>query len=217
MYSFKYFYTTIFFLTMLLFISTCGVSKPGVVLSEEKIERYIKAYSSLRKQSPQILETMNQDPDNPETTGQEQFEIIQQIITEAGLEDYSEFVMLNGKIGAIFSIIQAESGMADFDNLQESSNQMLDESINELQQNLNDPDIPEETKEDIRATIKELESSKKELQENYSKNAKWANLVVDRVKSLSGFIASPEEIELVKKYEQRIMEAYVGFPLPYQP
>lgn len=163
-----------------------------------------------------MLEAINNDPDNTEKAGQEQYEVVEEIIQGSGLTDYAEFATLNAKIGSVFTIIQAESGMTKFENLQDSSNSMLDEGIAELQKNLNDPDVPEETKEELRITLKELEKGKKELNESYSKNLKMANFVMDQVKNVSGFIVDKEEVELVKKYEKQILEVYVGFPLPYE-
>ena len=43
---------------------------------------------------------------------------------------------------------------------------------------------------------------------------KWANLVMDNVGKVTGLIVNEKDVEVVKKHESEIYEAYTGFPQP---
>ncbi|MEM6298624.1 MAG: hypothetical protein AAF740_08055 [Bacteroidota bacterium] len=184
-----------------MLISACqGVDRAASLeLTDENVQNYIKAYKALRKQVPEILEGLNQNPEatiNP----QAQFGQIENIIQESGLQDYPEFVVLNAKIGAVFSIIKATEGMEKFQNLQDSGNEMFSDSRSEIQKLLNDPSIPEETKAELRATLEELDANQQTMNQAYSENRVWAEVVLETVTQLTDYIVSEADIEMVKKY-----------------
>ena len=182
-------------------------------LTDENVKNYINVYKKLREKAPEILQGLNEGLDDVED-GKVGFSAIEEIIKEGGLQDYPDFVRLNAKIGAIFSILQANKAMDTFEKLNTDSKAILDENIKLLEEQLEDKDIPEETKAEIRETIKELKKGKTELSESWEKNKNIAKLVLKNVQKLTKLIVSQEDIEVVMRHENEILEAYVGFPLP---
>jgi len=204
-------------IVILFFITSCKTQKMaiGIRLTDENVAQYIRAYTSLRKKAPHILEAINNDPNNSRTAIN-QYQSIEGTIKESGLKDYPMFVLLNAKIGSVFSLLQAEKGMDRFANLNSSSNVMLDDGIAEIERLLNDPVVPEDSKADLRQTLAELKAGKNELNTEYSHNKKIADWVIDKTTKITGLIVNKNEIEVVKRNEKAIMKAYVGFPLPYE-
>lgn len=207
---------TFFAVVVSILIFSCqGIDEAkSLQLTDENIQNYIAAYKNLREAAPDILQSINENPSAEE--GQEQFSGIESAIMDAGLANYPQFVLLNAKIGSTFSIIQASKGMDRFQNLQNSSNTMFDDGMKAIQEQIDDPNIPEETKASLRETLEELKANQQEMNDTYEQNRVWADFVMETVEDITGYIVSEEDIELVKKYETELMEAYVGFPLPYE-
>ncbi len=182
-------------------------------LTDENVMNYLSGYKKLREKAPEILQNLNENKNDVES-GMQRFNTFEEIIKESGLENYADFVRLNAKIGTIFSVIQANKGMNRFEKLNTDSKTMFDKNIKFLEEQLADPDVPEETKKEIRETIQKLKNGKTELTKNWEKNEKWANLVLKNVQKLTKLIVSKEDIEVVLRHENEIMEAYVGFPMP---
>ena len=206
------------FIISLFFISliySCTFSEKSS-LTDEKVKNYIEVYKQLREEAPIILEKINSNPKNADI-GQEQYATIQNIIKDGGFDNYAQFVMVNAKIGSIFSIIQANSGMEKFENLVESGDDLIDDGIALIKEQLDDPEVPEETKVELRKTLKELQKGQNESNDNWKKNEKIAKIVMKTTKKISGLIVSEGDIQIVKKYEAEIMEAYVGFQMPELP
>jgi uncharacterized protein (UPF0147 family) len=208
--------TSIFLFVFFLFLFSCSVVEKGTPLTDKDVKNYIEVYKNLRKDAPKMLENINSAPESNQK-GLETFNNFEKIIKNGGIKDYATFVMMNAKIGSIFSILQAESGMQHFENLSESSGSMLEQGIAEIEKILADPNIPEEIKIEHRKTLQELEKSKSELNQNWDKNKPIAAWVLEKTKQISGLIVTENDILIVKKYEKEIMEAYVGFPMPKLP
>ena len=206
-------------LLFLAIIHACSQSQADKIsggkgtLTDEKIQNYIKAYKALKDGVPKMLEKLNLES-REMSPGEIGFSNIEKMIQDAGLKDYPEFVRLNAKIGAVFSILQAKKGMKNFKNLEESSSEMIDDGMKIVQDQINNPDVPEETKMALRQQLNEMKKNQKQLHSEYNHNFKWANVVMDKVQDLTDLIVNENDVLLVKKYEDEIMHAYVGFPLP---
>lgn len=205
----------LFFLLFIIAVANSCI--PGLdnksSLTDERVENYIEVYKKMRKSTPEILQGLNEGGDVNEN-GQGSYEAFEKIIKEGGLEDFADFVRLNAKIGTIFSIIQANRGMDQYEQLKGDSENMFDENIKLLEEQLKDPEIPEDTKQELRESIKEIKRGKQEFNESMGKNEKWANLVLENVQKLTNLVADEHDVEVVMRHETEIMEAYVGFPLP---
>lgn len=208
---------TILRLLFIVFLAGCIVGKMSDKhkLTDEKMEKYLKAYKALRQKAPDVLRELNANGETPEA-GQEGFNTFENTIKDAGLDSYTEFVILNAKVGSIFSLIQAESGMETFGNLRSSGNVMFDDGIAQIEEQLQNPDLPEETRIELEKAKAELQKGQSEMNQTYEENEKWANLVIDNVQKLTGLIVDEDEVEVVKKYEDQILQAYTGFDVPYK-
>jgi hypothetical protein len=200
----------------LLIFFSCGIINKEDGLTEDQIKNYAETYKNLKEKAPDILQQINQDPENSDI-GADKFGEIESIITDGGFRSYQEFVIVNTKIGAIFSIMQANSSMENFEDMNESGNQSFESGIAELERLIADPNTPEDVKNEYRKTIEELKQAKQEVNESYTENKKWADLVMKGADKIQGLIVSENDLELVKKYEDDIFEAYTGFPKPELP
>ena len=215
MYLFQKYQKSVFLLFLITMVASCIPSgwDNKSPLTDERVENYIEVYKKMRKHTPEILQGLNEEGGINEN-GQESYEAFEKIIKEGGLDDFADFVRLNAKIGAIFSIIQANKGMEQYGKLKSGSENMFDENIKLLEEQLADPEIPEDTKQELRESIKEIKKGKQEFNESMGKNEAWANLVLENVQKLTNLIADEHDVEVVMRHESEIMEAYVGFPLP---
>ncbi len=167
----------------------------------------------MKEQAPGVLQKLNEEG-NTEVAGQAGFNDFEKIIKEGGLGNFPDFVRLNAKIGGVFSIMQANKGMETAKNLEESGQSMFSDGMRVIQEQLDDPNVPEETKVELRTALEELKGGAKELKDTYTGNLEWANLVMEQANKLSGLIVNKKDIEVIKKHEAEIFEAYTGFPEP---
>ncbi len=205
-------YGLVIVLNLIFLLSACNMMGDERDLSERDIQNYIKVYNELKKAAPEVLKNINLDSSGL-NAGEFEFKEIEKIIQSGGMIDYAEFVRLNAKIGAIFTVIQANKGMDNFQELKNESSQMLDDNVKRLKEQLNDSEIPEETKDEIRKTIAELTENTKKLEDYWVKNKKWADFIISGVEDITDIFVSEEDIELVKKHEAEIMEAYTGIQI----
>jgi len=198
--------------TFLLLYSCNFLSKEkDNTLSDQDVMDYIKVYKELREKGPDFLKNVNE---NVDSKGNEGFEKFENIIKEGGIKDYATFVKMNAKIGAIFSIAQGDKSVDSFGKMVVDGQKQFDEAIKDFDAKLNDPNFPEDAKEEIRKSKKEMQEAKKKLQSEWENNSKWANWVLEKTKKISGIIVNEKDIEVVMRHEKEIMEAYTGFTMP---
>lgn len=208
--------TTIFIsISLILFLLSCTLIDKKESLTDQQIENYIATYTQLKEEAPEMLESINKNPKNAEL-GKEEYAKIEKIITNGGF-NYYEFVVINAKVGSIFSIIQAHSVIENLENLAENNQELIDSGIAEIDKILNDPRISEEVKEEQLKLKEELLKGTEKLQKNGKKNEKWVKKIMKSTKKISGLFISEEDIAIVKKYEDKILDAYTGFQIPELP
>jgi hypothetical protein len=209
----KKFQTAVVLLFVSLILFHCGKVTEKGTLTDEKVTQYIKAYKSLREKAPGMLEKFNKNGESVQA-GQDGFVDFESAIKESGLSSYAEFVMLNAKIGTVFGIIQGTKGMDQFKDMYAKGMTAMDEGRKTLQKQLDDPNVPEGSKAELRKSLEELNQAQQNVKQDYSKNMKWGNFVMDNVKKLSGLVVNESDVEMVRKHETEIFEAYTGFPPP---
>jgi hypothetical protein len=162
----------------------------GETLTEESVLKYIKTVKRLHKMGREIPQKLAQkegihsaDPIYKE---------IESIVTEEGFTNLHQFIIVNAKIAWAWNVSQGEIGMARFRSLQDDSQKMLTNAIN-------DPNTPPEVKQ-------ELEKALKENQENWEKNKKYADFTLNLVKPLT----NSHDLAIIQKYQKELMEAYTG-------
>lgn len=191
----------------------CGPVTEKGTLTDEKIMQYLAAYKNLKEKAPEMLEKYNTSNQSV-SAGQEGFNDFESAIKEGGLSGYPEFVMLNAKIGSVFGIIQASKSMNQFETMKAEGQTMLDDGRAALEEQLSNPDVPEAAKEELRKSLEKLNQADKDIDAEYDNNSKWANFVMENANKITGMIVNEQDIELVKKHEAAIFEAYTGFAPP---
>lgn len=201
---------------MILFITSCSFINNSVELTDNQVLSYISTYKELREKAPAILEQVNQNPKNSDI-GLEKYKEIESIITNGGFRSFQEFVLINAKIGAVFSLIQADKSINTFDEMNKWGNQAFDDGIAEYERLIADPNTTEEMKKEYEKGILELQKAKNEVNQNFEYNKKWANTMKKAAEKISGLLVTESDFEIVKKYEADIYDAYSGFKQPELP
>ncbi len=165
----------------------------GVELTDEMIQKYIKAVKALHKLGPSIPQKLAEKGES-EATGIELYNEIDSVIKEAGFKDYFEFVKVNAKVAWAWNVSQGELGILRFQMMKDSGLQQMDEAIN-------NPDIPEETKTELR-------KAKQEIIDTWAHNKKYADISMSIVKPLT----NQHDLEIIKRHQKELMEAYTGIP-----
>lgn len=196
-----------FVFSILLFTSCNNNSaKKEEGLTAAKVEAYLNSYKDLREQAPELLANANNGDPLDQQKGFNDFEAV---LKKHGLT-YKEFVILNAKIGAIFSIQQGENFMGEMEEMKTAGMEQMDAGALQIQASLNDPNVPEEAKKELRKTLEEMKAAKSTINNDYDKNKGWADAVMSKAKSVTNIFVSKEDIELVKQYSPKITEAYTG-------
>ena len=201
------------FISIILFFSCSEIIGEKGTLTDQKIQNYIQAYKGLRENAPQILANLNQNGETIDASSMGFLEF-EKIIKDAGMEGYPDFVRTNAKIGVAFSLIEAHKGVNRADNLRESGKEMINDAIAFMQKQIDNPDVPEETKEELRQQIEEHKKNKKLLVKTYSDNTEIANLVIEKAQKLQGMIVNQSDVEAVERNHADLYEAFTGFPEP---
>jgi hypothetical protein len=189
----KSFYVIISLLSSILMFTYCGEFTKKGTLTDEKVSQYITAYKNLKSKTPGLLEKFNQNGESVQA-GKEGFADFESAIKESGLSGYSEFVVLNAKIGSIFGIIQASKGMNQFENMHNQGQEMFSEAQQTIQKQLDDPNVSEETKNELRKSLEEIKNSQKTVNADYENNMKWGKFVMEKVQKISGLIVDEKDI-----------------------
>ena len=91
-------------------------------------------------------------------------------------------------------------------NLQGWAQKEMDKGLAEIQKHINDPDVPEETKKELRETLKKLQSGKKELKDSYKHNKKWADWAMKLTRPLT----NKKDIQVILRHQNELMEVFTG-------
>lgn len=204
----------LYFFIILLFtgvLNSCKTpEKKNESLSGKKMEAYLKCYTELSKNAPEFLTYTNNENVDIQKKGYNDFE---KIIKNNDLT-FKEFVIINAKVGAVYSLIKADDFMNQIEKMKNEGMDQMDAGMMELQKQVNDPAIPESAKEELKKTLEQMKANKKIVNTEYNNNKDWAVLVMDKTKSITNIFISKKEIELVEEYFDKITEAYSKVPAP---
>lgn len=192
------------------FASCVGSAKKGSSLTGQQIESYLASYKALREKAPDMLTQANSGSMDAQKEGFSNFE---GITKENGLS-YKEFVIINAKIGAVYSIMQGESFMGAMDKMKTDGFEQIDDAQKMMQEQLDNPEVPEETKVALRQSMAEMKANKEKINSEFDKNKAWADPVMDATKGITNLFVSKEDVELIKTYFDKITEAYTGGVVP---
>ncbi|MCU0664465.1 MAG: hypothetical protein MUC50_19315 [Myxococcota bacterium] len=193
--------------------SDAGVSKElgGTAVTDENIAKYLAAYKKMKETASGTLAKVSSGAGIE--AGQEGFDSVEGACKESGLS-YREFTMLNAKIGAIFSIVQGKSGMSELSDMKDAGMNAAQAGIVQMEEQLKNPDLPAEAKQQILASIAEIKASTQKVEMDWASNKAWADFVLSGFEKLTGFVVNPAEAAAVKRNETAIVEAYAGTQPP---
>ncbi|MEI1277830.1 hypothetical protein V6Z05_05840 [Leptospira venezuelensis] len=138
-----------------LFISNCSLLK-APRFSKEKMESYISTFRELKESNPSFGELISKP--NPAFLFEPSSEIdpkqADAIAKKNGFTDYREFALLHFQIKEFYDLSNSEKFIEDMKEAQ-------DQYSESFQTFLNDPNVADSTKEQIRESIRKA----KELQE----------------------------------------------------
>jgi hypothetical protein len=175
----------------------------GVKVNRQVLEDYINLFKELKATSADGIELINEL--DPEAENHPQFGTLTSIMEKYGLT-YEDFVKLNAKIGVIYGVLQF-----NMQNLQAQSDQtvgQMDEMAKEIQAMIDDPDVPEEKKAELREALKQTEKGGRDLNNMWENNKEKAQNMIKRSRKRLKKIATAEEIQLVRGYNAPLKELY---------
>ncbi len=183
-------------LVFALAIAACSFLK-GPEITDQVVENYINAYEGVKRVAPQFLSQMDQAGGDPAATqGDEAYHKIEAVIKESGFSSYAEFVQVNAKIAAHFSLLEGR-GFAD------KMEQMHAIGTEEFDQALANPDLPP-------AARAELERARQEVIDNYARNKPYAEGVLKATE-----LATDEKtLEVLRRHQDRLRKVFAGRDLP---
>lgn len=196
----------VLFITALISCDSDSAKNMAEGLTGPKIEAYLNGYKALKAEAPNLLQNVNAGDILEQKEG---YNVFESVLKKNGLT-YKEFVILNAKIGAIFSIQQGENFMGEMAEMKTAGMEQMDEGTKQMQATIDDPNVPEEAKVELRKSLEEMKAAKVKINTDYEKNKGWADAVMDKAKTVTNIFVSKEDIELVKQYSDKIMEAYSG-------
>ena len=179
-------------------------------LTNKQVEAYLNTYKELRNTAPDMLEKANSGSLDAQKEGLTQFTTI---LEKNGL-NYTGFIRLNAKIGAIYSVVNAEHFMENIQKQVDDSKKHIEEGIKLMQEQIDDPEVPEETKEELRKSIEDLKATEKGMKLQHGKNKLQAEAVLKKVKVMTNQYIAKEDVELVNNYYDEITQAYTGGIVP---
>ncbi len=177
-----------FLIISFLLVLSCS---PKVKLTDETIEKYLKAYKGMKAVSPELAKNISTNKVNI-AQGMEGFNKIESVIKNAGFTNYAEFVKVNAAIAWSFSKVQGEKFMSE-------TNKNVNSGLATIDKQLNSPNVPEAVK-------KQLRIQREQLVKDYSKNKPWADLVISGVSKLT----DKESLEVIKRHSKELERAFQG-------
>jgi hypothetical protein len=188
---------------LVLFMSLTGFGlffSPSKELSQDSLDRFILAHKKLRQLGISMGEVQQQNY-TPQLE-------VEKIIKECGFENIQDFLYLNTRVLSALSIIETEEFQKKLQAHESNMKKVFQE--NNFSEILNNPDIPESTKIEIRKSFAEsrqnFEKQMQEINREKEKNKRVSKSVLEVTSKFS----SDSDKQLVRKNYTQIKEALTG-------
>ncbi|MCP4442421.1 MAG: hypothetical protein GY810_26235 [Aureispira sp.] len=178
-------------------------------LNEQSLNSYIKVFNQLKSEVSDVLELVNEN--EPSAAQHSDFSRLQSIIQDNGMS-YDGFVSMSSKIGTIYSI--SEANMETYQEISDMNDGAMDEMISSIQEMIDDPDVPEAQKGELRKSLQEAKSGKAQLGNMFEQNKEKAEKMYKKIRKKLGKIATESEVRLVNQHEKELEAAYDGISRP---
>lgn len=182
----------------IIVIPSCG-RVPSVPLTDDLVRKYIAAYPKLRAQGPAIADTKGNVNIKEGGTG---FNTVDKIVREAGFRDFTEFMKVQTTIAAAMSIVECDLYV---EKMMKAADAMGNTGALEGQFSglLNNPDIPESTKAEVRKQIAASGDLAVKEKEKFQKEYEKGKPMLNKARE----IADPNSVAIVKRYHGELREA----------
>lgn len=179
----------------------------NVILTETGLLNYITTYKLLKEKTPNALETLNEGGHDEQASNHE----LRNIIKASGMS-YQVFVDLNTKVGTIFSLLEAN--MDTYQTIQNAHEEGIDELERSIQEMIDDPNVPQTEKENLRASLEETRRGKQQVNSLFEQNKEKARKMYQKIQKKLKKVATKEEWEIVYRHNEALQEAYQGYSRP---
>lgn len=201
------------FILLCFFTSNCFLMKK-IELNDQLINSYLKAYKNVKKIAPNLTKNGSIDLNAAKNS----FSKIEAEIKAAGMKDFTQFVQVTDAVMWAFSKLQSDKYLTQMDSLTKGDFSDIDggENLtnaqsdieNSMREILDNPDIPDETKNQIREQLassdKQIKENMKDIRTDYEKNKKWADLILGFVKGQT----SENNLSVVKRHFTEIENVF---------
>jgi hypothetical protein len=169
-------------------------------LTDELVVKYIRAQKKLKEQGADFLTYASAGK------GKDGLQKFEGIVQAAGFTDYAQFLKVNARIAWAFGMSQGTGGIQSFDKQYDDGMKQFDEGIAQLDTQIADPEVPEESKKELRTARSQLVAAKAKVSKDFQKNKKYAKVAMDKLAPLT----NKEDTEVVMRYQNELMEVFTG-------
>ncbi len=183
------------FIALFVLLSSCSMCGGDAPVSERMLKSYITAITRLREAGVRLA-----SGEMPVREGMKGYEIFRKTVTDSGFRSVSEFLAVNTRIVAAMTIVESEllAGKA-----KKSAGEMSEEYWKKF---LDNPDIPDSAKDQVRRGIDEARGLAKKGREEIGRRRD----ITDPMVEVARRIVDVETIALVRKHREELEAAYSG-------
>jgi len=179
------------------------------LVTEASVANYVHLYTTLKSKAPDALERLNEHDRSVQNDAV--FAPLREEIEANGM-DVSSFVALSERIGIIYSLLEVNpQKMREIQDVHEGS---MDEMAASIQEMLDDPDVPEAQKAELRKALARTHAGKEDLGNMWNQLEDKRGNVLNKAKSKLQNFASQSEIAAVKKHQEALEQAFSGISRP---
>lgn len=169
-------------------------------LTDELVVKYIQAQKALREQGADFLAYASTGK------GKDGLQKFEGIVQAAGFADYAQFLKVNARIAWAFGMAQGAAGIQSFDKQYDDGMKQFDEGMAQLDTQIADPEVPEESKKELRKARAQLAAAKAKVSKDFQKNKKYAKVAMDKLAPLT----NKEDTDVVMRHQNELMEVFTG-------
>lgn len=183
------------FIALFVLLSSCSMCGRDAPVTEGQLKSYITAIIRLREAGVRLA-----SGEMPVREGMKGYEIFKKTVTDSGFRSASEFLAVNTRIVAAMTIV--ESGIIAGE-AKRSAGKASEEYWRRF---LDDPDIPESAKEQVRKGIEEAGELARKGKEEIGRHKE----ITDPMVEIARKIVDEKTIALVRKHREELEAAYSG-------
>ncbi len=183
------------FLAPFVLLSSCSMCGSDAPVTEQTLKNYITAIGRLREAGVRLA-----SGEMPVREGMKGYEIFKKTVTDSGFKSVSDFLAVNTRIAAAMTIVESEIYAGE---AKRSAGEMSEEYWKKF---LDNPDIPDSAKDQVRKGIEEARKLAEKGREEIGRHKN----ITDPMVSIARRIVDMETVALVRKHREELEAAYSG-------